>query len=190
MVGDNFARWRMRHAGDRRDQRRRHRRRAHRRCCSTSSSSPTTPSSASASAASGLPEANSLLAPAPDDRRAAGPRRAPQPAATSPGARRSSSAIAKAAHPPARSWPRPQPTPTTWPTARRRLDVALVKRLVYEFLGETDREPRRWPTRPNWTWWTGAQPDIVEAMTARMESARPVEDDEARVPDKKPEPED
>lgn len=68
------------------------------------------------------------------------------------------------------------------------ISLALVKRLVYDFLGETDRA-RAMADETDWTWWTGSQPDIVEAITARMERRRPQwRTTKLDVPDKKPDP--
>ncbi len=52
------------------------------------------------------------------------------------------------------------------------ISCALIKRLVYEYLGETDRAAAM-ADETDWTWWTGTQPDIVEAITARVEKRAP-----------------
>ena len=50
--------------------------------------------------------------------------------------------------------------------------VALVKRFVYEFLGETDREGAM-ARETAATWWTGEQPDAVEGVMAWIEKRPP-----------------
>lgn len=52
------------------------------------------------------------------------------------------------------------------------ISTTLIKRLLYEFLGETDRAVAM-AKETDWTWWTGSQPDIVESITARMEKRAP-----------------
>ncbi|HVV35404.1 MAG TPA: enoyl-CoA hydratase-related protein [Acidimicrobiales bacterium] len=52
------------------------------------------------------------------------------------------------------------------------MSTALIKRLTYQYLQETDRGAAM-TEETDWTWWTGTQPDIVEAMTARMERRAP-----------------
>ena len=53
------------------------------------------------------------------------------------------------------------------------LSLALIKRLVYEWLQEDDRA-RAMADETTWTWWTGTQPDVVEAVTAMGERRAPV----------------
>jgi enoyl-CoA hydratase/carnithine racemase len=66
------------------------------------------------------------------------------------------------------------------------ISLTLVKRLLYEYLTETDRA-RAMADETDWTWWTGSQPDIVEAITARMERRAPEwKTTKLDVPDKKP----
>lgn len=66
------------------------------------------------------------------------------------------------------------------------ISTTLIKRLLYEFLGETDRA-RAMTEETDWTWWTGSQPDIVEAITARMEKrAAEWKTTKLDVPDKRP----
>jgi enoyl-CoA hydratase/carnithine racemase len=68
------------------------------------------------------------------------------------------------------------------------ISLALIKRLAYEFQGESDRS-RAMADETDWTWWTGSQPDIVEAITARMERRPPRwQTTKLDVPDKKPDP--
>jgi hypothetical protein len=57
---------------------------------------------------------------------------------------------------------------------------------VYQYLEEPDRTAAM-TDETDWTWWTGSQPDIVEAMTARMEK-RPIEWKTTKldVPEKRP----
>ena len=52
------------------------------------------------------------------------------------------------------------------------MSTALIKRLTYQYLQETDRGAAM-AEETDWIWWTGTQPDIVEAMTARMERRAP-----------------
>jgi enoyl-CoA hydratase/carnithine racemase len=67
------------------------------------------------------------------------------------------------------------------------LSLALVKRLVYGFLGENDRSAAM-AEETDWTWWIGTQPDLVEAITARMEKRSPVwKTSKLDLPEKKPE---
>ena len=68
------------------------------------------------------------------------------------------------------------------------ISTTLVKRLLYEFLGEGDRA-RAMADETDWTWWTGSQPDVIEAMAARMERRPPQwKTSKLDVPDKKPDP--
>ncbi len=68
------------------------------------------------------------------------------------------------------------------------ISCALIKRLVYEYLGETDRAAAM-ADETDWTWWTGTQPDIVEAITARIEKRSPQwKTSKLDVPDTRPEP--
>jgi enoyl-CoA hydratase/carnithine racemase len=53
------------------------------------------------------------------------------------------------------------------------ISCTLIKRLTYEYLGETDRS-RAMADETDWVWWTATQPDLMEAMTARMEKRDPV----------------
>jgi enoyl-CoA hydratase/carnithine racemase len=52
------------------------------------------------------------------------------------------------------------------------ISLALIKRLVYGMLQETDRAGAM-AEETDWTWWTGTQPDIVEAITAMNERRAP-----------------
>ena len=52
------------------------------------------------------------------------------------------------------------------------ISLTLIKRLVYAMLQETDRA-KAMAEETDWTWWTGTQPDIVEAITARGERRAP-----------------
>ena len=52
------------------------------------------------------------------------------------------------------------------------ISTTLIKRLVNEFLLETDRS-RAMAEETDWTWWTGSQPDVVEAVTAMTERRDP-----------------
>jgi len=52
------------------------------------------------------------------------------------------------------------------------ISLALIKRLTYSYLQETDRS-RAMVEETDWTWWTGTQPDIIEAMTAGAEKRAP-----------------
>ena len=50
--------------------------------------------------------------------------------------------------------------------------VALVKRLVYRFLGETDQEAAM-ALETKLVWWTGEQPDAIEGVMSWMERRAP-----------------
>jgi enoyl-CoA hydratase/carnithine racemase len=52
------------------------------------------------------------------------------------------------------------------------LSTTLIKRLVYEYLGKTDRA-RATADQTDLTCWTGPRPNIIEAMTARAEKRQP-----------------
>jgi len=66
------------------------------------------------------------------------------------------------------------------------LSITLIKRLVYEQL-MTDDRAQAMADETDWTWWTGTQPDIVEAMTARMQKRAPEwKTTKLDVPDEKP----
>ena len=69
------------------------------------------------------------------------------------------------------------------------ISCALIKRLTYEYLGETDRAAAM-ADETDWTWWTGTQPDIIEALTARAEKRAPQwKTSKLDVPDTRPQPE-
>jgi enoyl-CoA hydratase/carnithine racemase len=80
--------------------------------------------------------------------------------------------LAKAALPAAEVLPAAQAYAHELAETTSPISLVLIKRLLYQYLGETDRE-RAMADETDWTWWTGAQPDIVEAMTARAENRRP-----------------
>jgi enoyl-CoA hydratase/carnithine racemase len=96
--------------------------------------------------------------------------------------------IAKEAHPAADVLAAAQAYGRELAASTSPISTTLIKRLVYEFLGETDRG-RAMAEETDWTWWTGTQPDIVESITARTERRPPAwKTTKLDVPDKRPDP--